>query len=169
MLALILVIGVFWALHSVSAPFPGRAAAPPICEDTSVSAGDTVQTGEVLVNVLNAGNRSGLADETRSRLTHFGFGEGDLGNAPSSKHLKRHMTAQVWAADPRSPAAKLVASYLGKHVTIKRHAVANGGITVVVGDGFHRVHRGLESIKAHAATTVCEPTATPNGANASAG
>lgn len=159
-LVLILVIGVAWALHKVTEPFPGKADATPICEDTPVSAGDTIQTGQVLVNVLNAGDQAGLAQDVQADLTRFGFGEGERDNAPKTRH---EVAAQVWTTEPKSPAVQLVASYLGKDVKILRKDSGYLGITVVVGDGFHKVKRGMSSITASGDTTVCEPTKVNDG------
>lgn len=159
-LALIFVIGALWGWHAATKPFPGKAAAAPVCEDISVARGETVQTGQVLVNVLNAGNQSGLAQRTQAGLVDLGFASGELGNATGVPH---DLGAQVWTEHPKSPAALLVASYLGKHVKIVRRDSGYLGITVVVGDGFGRVHRGKPSIKATSATTVCEPTEVTGG------
>jgi hypothetical protein len=159
-LALIFAIAVVWGWHSVTKPFPGKVAAAPICEDTSVAKGQTIQTGQVLVNVVNGGNKAGLAQSTQARLVNLGFAAGELGNTSGVPH---RVTAEVWTMHPKSPAAKLVASYLGHGVRIVRRDSGYPGITVVVGDGFGRVHRGMPSIKAAVATTVCEPTAVNEG------
>ena len=160
-LALIVVIAVLWALHKVTSPFPEKAAPAPICEDTTVSAGQTVQTGQVLVNVLNAGGKAGLAQSVLASLGQFGFAPGKLGNAADDVH--HGIAAQVWSSHPHGAAARLVASYLGPDVTVKRHASDYLGITVVVGDSFQQVHRGMASIKAAGDTTVCEPTTVNEG------
>lgn len=156
-LALVFVLASLWGWHEVRRPFPPRAvAATSICEPVPVAAGETIQTAEVLVNVLNAGTKVGLAQSTQAALADFGFAPGDRGN---TSHVRRHLTAEIWTDEPKGPATALVASYLGPHVRVVKRFSDHPGITVVVGDAFGKVHRGLPSIKAVGDTTVCEPTA----------
>lgn len=154
-LVLISAIAVAWAFHAVTSPFPGAAAPAPLCTDAAVATGDTIQVGQVLVNVLNAGRTVGLAQNTQARLVDFGFAAGRLGNTTDSSP---DTAAEVWTTDPKAPAVRLVASYLGRHVKVIDKDPGMPGITVVVGDGFHKVHRGLPSVTAGQDTTVCEPT-----------
>lgn len=153
-LALFSIIAVVWALHAVSRPFPGTAAQSAICTDVPIAAGDTIQVGQVLVNVLNAGRTVGLAQDTRSGLVDMGFASGELGNADG---VSSDVAAEVWTTDPQAPAVQLVASYLGRKVKVVEKDSGMLGVTVVVGDGFRKVHQGLPSVKADADTTVCEP------------
>jgi hypothetical protein len=159
-LTLVSVIAVAWALHEVSQPFPGAAVQPPICTDVAVGTGETIQVGQVLVNVLNAGRTVGLAQGTLGRLVDLGFAPGERGN---THRVPADTAAQVWADDPKAPAAQLVASYLGHRVEVVRKDAGMPGITVVVGDGFRKVRRGLPSVTAGKDTTVCEPTAPNEG------
>jgi hypothetical protein len=157
LLAVIFVLATAWAWHKVRQPFPtSTTAATAICENVPVSRGGTIQTSEVLVNVLNAGTKVGLAQNTQAKLADFGFSAGERGNTAK---VRSHLTAEVWTDNPKGPATRLVASYLGPHVRVIRRYSDYPGITVVVGDAFGAVHRGLPSIKAPVKTTVCEPSA----------
>lgn len=159
-LALLFVVAIAWGTHEVSKPFPGKQAAAPICEDVPVAAGQTIRPHEVLVNVLNGSDRSGLARTTRTTLTKFGFAPGELGDTTASLHGAR---AAVWTDDPKAPDALMVASYLGRGVRIVRKDAGYVGLTVVVGDSFNRVHRGMASIRVASDTSVCEPTTAADG------
>lgn len=142
-----------WGWSRVSAPFPERAAAAP-CTDTLVGAGDELSPSQVMVTVLNAGGRNGLAGATMNKLTANGFVEGKLGNAPADTGK---VAAQVWAADPGSPAAVLLASYLGKGVEVVDKGSGYPGVTIVVGERFKGVRKGKTSVTATADSYVCMP------------
>jgi hypothetical protein len=151
-LALIFVAGLAWAWGKVTAPFPDKAS-DPACNDTLFTAGDKIVPEDVLVSVLNAGDRSGLAGDTMSHLVRMGFGKGDVGDAD---HIR--VPAQVWAADPNAPAARLVASYLGKRVPIVDQDSSHPGITVVVNDDFPGVVKGASDEAVEDDTYVCSPS-----------
>ncbi|HWU22309.1 MAG TPA: LytR C-terminal domain-containing protein [Nocardioides sp.] len=156
-LALVLVLATAWAWHKVTQPFPtSTVAATPICQDTAVAAGERIRPPMVLVNVLNAGTTVGLAQSTQAGLADFGFAAGKRGNTP---HVHKSLTAEIWTDGPKGAATQLVASYLGSDVRVVHRYTDYPGITVVVGDAFGKVHRGLPSLRAIADTTVCEPTA----------
>ncbi|GAB4011049.1 LytR C-terminal domain-containing protein [Nocardioides ultimimeridianus] len=156
-LALVLVLATAWAWHKVTAPFPtSTVAAVPICQDTTVAAGERVRPRMVLVNVLNAGTTVGLAQSTQAKLADFGFAAGKRGNTP---HVRKALTAEIWTDNPKGAATELVASYLGSDVRVVHRYSDYPGITVVVGDAFGKVQQGLPSLRAAADTTVCEPTA----------
>lgn len=152
-LAILFMASVAWAWSQVTDPFPERVAAGP-CTDTLISAGEDVAPPQVLVSVLNASGRDGLAGSTMQRLARFGFGRGRTGNAPDGTGPLR---AQVWASDPKNPAALLVASYLGENVDIVDRPSGYPGITVVVGKRFKRVTKGHPTVIAKKDTYVCTP------------
>ena len=58
-----MLVGVTWGWSAVTAPLP-KYEDPPICEDTTLAAGDKVYPDQVTVSVINAGNREGLASQT---------------------------------------------------------------------------------------------------------
>ena len=71
-------------------------------------------------------------------------------------------SAEVWAEDPEGPAARLVASWLGKGVEIRSNeATTAAGVVVVVGDEFKDLAKGRKQVAAEADTTLCSPPATP--------
>jgi hypothetical protein len=152
-LAVVFVIGVAWAWNAVTQPFPEPEDAPP-CDKTRVAAGDKVVPEDVLVSVLNASKRNGLAGETMDDLLGKGFGEGTRDNVAA--HTGRG-GAVVWTDDPENPAAELVRSYLGKKARIVEQTSSEPGIVVVVGDAFPGVVKGRKSVTAQEDTYVCVP------------
>lgn len=150
-LALVFVLSVAWAWSQVTEPFP-EAIDDPDCNDVLIGTGEDVTPKDVLVSVLNGSERDGLAGETMDRLRRFGFGEGELGNAPKIK-----ASAQVWTDEPDGAVARLLASYLGDGVKIVDQASSAPGITVVVGDEFPGVSKGSPSETAGEDTYVCSP------------
>ena len=157
-LVVLLVVAVAWALSALTAPFPGKVDLPA-CVDTRVQQGDKVFPDQVVVSVFNAGTRGGLAGLTMKQLTDAGFVAGDSGNAPPGVRVRR---AEVWSADPGSPAAKLVASRFapGTPVTRPKGDPLGPGVVVVVGDRFRKLVPGRKKVVAGAATTICSPPAT---------
>lgn len=153
-LALIFVAGLAWAWSEVTAPFPGHQS-DPACTDTLFSAGEQIKPGDVLVSVLNASDRNGLASDTLNRLARAGFGRGQLGNAPSI----HGSAAQVWTSEPDGPVARLVASYLGQDVKVVDRSSSAPGVVVVVGDEFPGVVKGSRQEAVEEDTTVCSPPA----------
>jgi hypothetical protein len=152
-LAVIFVAGLAWAWGRVTAPFPEKESDTAACSDTLFSAGDKLAPRDVLVSVLNAGDTSGLAGDTMNRLVRMGFGRGEVGDAPRIHGA----AAQVWTAEPDGPAARLVATYLGKSVRIVDQTASQPGITVVVGDEFAGVVKGARSEAVEDDTYVCSP------------
>lgn len=155
-LGLVFVLVTIWAWHQVSQPFPvGTTTTTSICDSVTVSAGEKVKPRMVLVNVLNAGTTVGLAQSTQAKLADLGFAPGKRGNTP---HVRKHLVAEIWTDSPKGAATELVASYLGPDVRVLRRYSDYPGITVVVGDAFGKVHKGLRAVTATSDTTVCEPT-----------
>ncbi|MEQ6903826.1 LytR C-terminal domain-containing protein [Nocardioides sp. YIM 152588] len=159
-LAALFLGGIAWAWGEVTAPFPVKED-PPACVDTPVSSGERVRPGDVVVSVLNASRRTGLAGQTIDQLMDFGFSGGESGNATVAG--ASNVTAQIWTTDPRSPAVRLVRTYLGDGVRIVEQPSDRPGVTVVVGQQFTGVTKGRKSVKAGKDTSVCAPTgsATP--------
>src|SRR3546814_617523 len=148
-LGLLFVGGVAWAWSQVTEPFPEPTETPD-CSQTVFTAGEEIVPGDVLVSVLNASDRDGLAGETMDRLAKFGFGEGDLGNASAIRDA-----AQIWTSEPDGPVAQLLASYLGKDVKVVDQESTAPGVTIVVGDKFPGVTKGLKRPTAGAGGPVC--------------
>ena len=153
-LCLLLLVGAVWGYTALTAPFPGKAEAP-ICENTSVKKGAKVFPTQVVVSVYNAGERAGLAGRTMTLLTGRGFREGESGNAPGKG--KKVPVVQIWTTQPHNPAVQLVARQLGpRHSVVKRKPLG-AGVTVVVGDGFHRLGHKTKFVRVRSAAEICSP------------
>jgi hypothetical protein len=155
-LAVLLLAGVSWGWSAVTAPFP-KSVDAPVCEDTTLAAGEKVYPDQVTVSVLNAGTREGLASRTMEQLVDKGFVQGQGANAPARAQVA---TAEIWTDDPRSAAVRLVATYLarnGRGVAIRKAAPEALGINVVVGDRFGDVVKGRKSFTARHDATICSP------------
>jgi len=150
--ALLLVLAALWGWQALTEPFPQKTVAA-ICEDTEVASGDRVFPAQVVVNVLNASDRSGLAGRTLGELRDRGFVAGDSGDAPARSKVQ---VAQIWSSDPASPAVRLVRSWLPRAHVVDR-SVGIPGVVVVVGGAFGEVGGGVKSVKATKDTTICSP------------
>ena len=152
-LCALLLLGGAWAWSALTAPFPGKAAAP-LCEDRTVAKGEKIYPPQVVVSVYNAGQRLGLASQTMSLFARRGFKEGGSGNAPKSAKVG---AVQVWTSQPRNPAVRLVVSQLRpRHTVVKRKPIG-AGVTVLVGDRFTGLGPRTKFVRAHSATQICSP------------
>ena len=152
-LCVLLMVAAVWGFNALTAPFPGRTK-PPDCVDTAVAAGEKVFPPQVTVSVYNAGTRTGLASRTMGLLTDEGFDRGTTGDAPKDVDVA---VAAIWTKDPDSPAVALLTSRLGRDTKIVKRAPRGPGITVVVGDRFRRLARGVRSVTAEDDATICSP------------
>lgn len=150
----VLLIAAIWGWKQMTKPFPAKADAAA-CVSTRVSKGDKIYPAQVVVSVMNASSREGLARRTMQALTDEGFVSGSSGNASKKVAVKR---AQVWAADPQSPSARLVASWLHNPKLVKKTS-SLPGVVVVVGEKFPQVSGGKKVAVAKATTTICSPPA----------
>jgi len=151
-LCLVLVIAAAYGWHAMTRPFPGKADAP-VCVDTKVHAGEKLFPAQVVVTVLNASTREGLAGRTIAALTDNGFVAASSGNAPKKAEVKR---VQIWTPDPSNPAVRLVATWLHDPTIVKRKT-SHLGVVVVVGHGFPKVSGGKKQVKVGHDTTICSP------------
>jgi hypothetical protein len=138
-----------WGWSRLTSPVGEEASGP--CTDTELAAGDRVATDQVVVTVLNAGSRSGLAGRVTGDLVDRGFVEGQSTNAPSGTEVSR---VQIWTDSPRSPAVRLVRGYLGEVTVVRRDPIGEG-VTVVVGDDFEELSAGRSAVAVREDTTVC--------------
>lgn len=152
-LAVLLLGGVAWAWATVTEPFP-KDAETPVCVATPVAPGDRVSPEEVVVSVLNAGEREGLAGTTMDDLTENGFVQGGSKNAPRDVDVAY---AQVWTDDPKSPAVRLARTFLGEGAEVVERDASGPGVTIVVGDEFPGVVAGRESMGTKKETQICSP------------
>jgi hypothetical protein len=147
-----LVIAAAWGWSAAMKPLPAKVDRP-VCVDTSVDKGDKVYPQQVTVSVFNAGGREGLAGRTMQLFKDRGFVNGSSGNAASARVDR----VAIWTADPTSPDVRLVASYLGKRTEIERRDGVGTGVTVIVGDKFTDLRKGLPSVVATADARICSP------------
>jgi len=152
-LFLLLVVGAAWGWSALTAPFPGKAAAP-VCEDRDVQKGEKIFASQVVVSVYNAGERTGLAGRTMALFTDRGFRRGESGNAPGGAKVP---VVQVWTSDPKNPAVQLVVGQLGPRHSVVKHRELGAGVTVVVGDGFRGLGHKKPFVRAGSATKICAP------------
>lgn len=152
-LGILLVLAAVWGWSAATKPFPGKTEARP-CVATPVAAGERVFPGQVLVSVYNASERNGLASRTMDLFVDAGFVEGDTGNAPRDAEVA---TATIWTETPTSPDVQLVASRLGPDVEIVRRDGRGLGVTVLVGDGFETLVKGVRRVVAEEDSRICSP------------
>jgi len=155
-LAALLVAGLAWGWSATTAPLPGTVELDSSCTDLELAEGDVLYPDQVLVSVLNAGNREGLASNTMKQLVEQGFVAGDRGNAPRRSGVKK---AEIWTDDPESPAVRLVRSWLGRGVVVKEAPAATTatGVVVVVGDRFKTLAEGRSKLSVRTDATICSP------------
>ena len=154
-LLVVLLVAAAWGWSNLTSPFPKTEKAP-ICDDVTIAAGEPITPESLVVNVVNAGERVGLAASTMNSLETRGFARGSASDAADGTEVA---TVEIWAADPKAPAVRLVSTYLGKNVTVADRTVSAPGITIVVGDKFKGVTKGRKRIVPQQDTTICAPTA----------
>jgi len=151
----LLVVASIWGWSALTAPLPEEVSSDDPCVVTNVAAGTKIYPDQVLVSVLNAGSRAGLAGRTMQLLVdEGGFVEGQSGNAPKGTKVQK---AEVWALNTNDAAARLVASWLGPDVKVVAKQGDALGIVVVVGDEFEELAQGRKSVAAKEAMSLCTP------------
>lgn len=151
-LGALLAIAAVWGWSATMKPLPAKVDSAT-CVPTPVAAGEKVYPQQVTVSVYNAGRREGLAGRTMQLLKDAGFAKGRAGNASSAKVAK----VEIWSPTPRGPDVRLVASYFGDDVKVKRREGQGAGVTVVVGDLFRDLAQGRRSVVAREAVEICSP------------
>jgi len=110
LLLLGLVIAAGWyGLRQVRAPTPRSTATATACVPVPVKhprPNQRVASASVVVNVYNAGNISGLAEQTAAALKLRGFGIGTIGNDPAGSNFTGYLL--VRGAAPNLPSVKLL-------------------------------------------------------------
>lgn len=154
-LGVLLLVMLAWGWSAATAPIPGSGEeSSTACEPYTVVEGEELEAGQVEVSILNAGNREGLAGEVMSGFVERGFREGTSGNAPSGTEVAR---VQVWAADRRDPAVKLVRRTLPRPAPVVDTEVNAPGVVVVVGNDFGELRNGRSSLTAKQDGPACAP------------
>lgn len=155
-LTALLVVGAVFGAKALFAPLPGSdddetATAAP-CEP-DLAKGELVRAKDVTVSVYNAGDRSGLADQTRGELVARGFLPGDIGNAPASMEVR---FVRILAPRKDDPAARLVALQFGRNTLVQASDLDLGpGVAVLVGDAFAGLRNAPSEIRAKAPGSGC--------------
>lgn len=153
-LVLLLLAALLWGWTSVTAPLPTSTAPTEKCVPTEVEKGSTVRPGQVVVSVLNASSREGLAGRTMQLFEDDGYVAGSSGNAPSSTRVAK---AQIWAPNPDDPSVQLVRSRLGRGTKVVDTPTTAPGVVVVVGDRFRDLAEGRKAVRVEEDTTICSP------------
>lgn len=151
-LALFFLFAVTRGLDAVSKPFP-KGEDPPVCVETALKKNDILRVAGVTVNVVNAGSKSGLARTTLTDLEERGFAGGTVANQPDPDVR----SVEVRDAGGKTPAARLVRTYLGGTVRIVEDPDVGPGVTVVVADGFAGVREGRGGLRITEPASVCGP------------
>ena len=139
-----------WGWKAMTAPFPQKVDVGP-CADTPVKKGAEIYPSQVVVTVLNASTRAGLASRAVTDLVDEGFVKGGTGNAPRGTKVS---TIEVWTPDKDAPSAALVASWFGD-AKIVETKTDHPGIVVVTGEKFPEVKGGEKTVTAKTDTTIC--------------
>lgn len=127
----VLAVAAWFGYKSLLAPI-GEGDKASSCDKTAIRRGQQVTTRQVQVSVFNAGDRSGLAGRTMTRLAHRGFKKGAVGNAPSGTKVKH---VQVWTTQKKDVAARLVARQFGGGTRVRLVDTNLGpGVDVVIGN-----------------------------------
>jgi LytR cell envelope-related transcriptional attenuator len=139
-LVLILAGAVFYGWRSVGASASSASPAPtrttstgPKCTKVKhLKKGQRVRAADVVVNVFNAGHRTGLASDIMSKLARRGFRQGIVANAPGNV-----AATNVTIATPtkQAPEVRLVAHQFQRPIAYRRHDMG-AGVDVVLGNGF---------------------------------
>ena len=153
-LGVLLLAMLLWGWSSATAPLPGSEDDPGACEPFTVVEGERLDSSQVEVSILNAGNREGLAGEVMDAFLERGFRQGSSGNAPTGTEVAK---VQIWASDRRDPAVELVRSALPKPAPVVDTDVNAPGVVVVVGNDFGELRGGRTSITARQDGSACAP------------
>ena len=98
-LVVVVLVAAAWGWAKLTTPFP-QAEEVPVCEDVTVAAGEPITPEELVVNVVNAGDRVGLAASTMNALETRGFARGSASDAADGTEVA---TVEIWSSDPRRP------------------------------------------------------------------
>lgn len=127
----------------------------PTCETRTVAAGEDLTSNLVAVDILNASQRSGLANRVSINLQRRGFLGGRVANSTSKVEPKK---ITILTNDPKDPRVVLVAMQFGDDVKYAKPDVATSdNVVVVVGDDYQKLAKAEMKVKASTAVTVCVP------------
>lgn len=156
-LATLLVItlgAALWGWQALTKPFP-ESALLVACENTTVSAGETLPREMVAVTVLNASGAGGLASKTMDALVERGFAKSATDDAPAGTDVTG---IQIWSDDPKNPAVELVRRQFRAARVVDHDHDGADGVVVVIGKNPTKLKaNGPEEIKVVRNATVCAP------------
>lgn len=156
--AVVLVLGLLVGVKLVTAKADTGTDDAATCTNQTVAKGETLSSNLVQVNVLNASQRSGLANRVSINLQRRGFLAGGVGNS-TSKVAGTGVT--ILDADKADPIVHLVAIQFPKVSYAESDLPATDGITIVVGDDYKALKKKARtSFKTPAAVSVCVPQVT---------
>lgn len=138
-LMVVLAVMAVWGYNAATAPVDDDATSSggPTCAPEDQVTTGVVRRSDVTVSVYNAGQRSGLAQDTLDLLESSGFRAGEVSNAPNGIEVAK---AAVYTTKADDPAAELVARTLGPKTQVVRSDAEFGpGVAVVVGDKFRQL------------------------------
>jgi hypothetical protein len=152
-LAGLVLLSAVWGWGQVTKPFPGRVESAP-CVTRTLDKGEKIFPQDILVNVLNAGERNGLAGTVLKQLQAAGFTSGVTRNAPGSTEVAK---VEIWSKLPGGPDTQLLKSWFGPDTKVVARGGQYPGLVVVVGDEFHQLLKGKKSLRASGPATICSP------------
>jgi hypothetical protein len=154
-LLLVLIGMAAYGYNQLTAPLPERPSAEEKCTGAEKEVQGFLKRKQVQVSVFNAGNREGFAGSTLEKIVDAGFRAGNAGNAPKSAQIRR---AVVWTTEEGDPAAKLVATSLGRRTKIEVTKTDLGpGVDVIVGNRFKGIRNGPKRIRLADPVEECVP------------
>ncbi|WP_262848657.1 LytR C-terminal domain-containing protein [Mumia quercus] len=129
------------------------------CRNRTLDRGEQLSTNQVRVNVLNASERSGLANRTMINLQTRGFLPGTITNAPEDTRIGN---VRVVAREPNRVDARLVgAQFKGKVQYTKGVPGDDANVEILIGKKFEGLKKKtIESMKAKNRVTICVPDLT---------
>jgi hypothetical protein len=136
----------------------------PTCDHkATIKKGTRILAKDVVVNVYNAGNRSGLAGETLDELVDKGFKRGIADNAPTDIKAGPNV-AVVLPGGKGLPQMRLVHNQFVGVVKYVSGPELAAGVDVVVGDSFHGVDQAARTfVRVNRVVKTCGGSAKDNG------
>ncbi|MDD9349833.1 MULTISPECIES: LytR C-terminal domain-containing protein [unclassified Mumia] len=158
-LSAILIGGTYTGVQLLFAKAPELpdADATTACRNRVLEPGEQIAPNQVLVNVLNAGGLSGMANRTALNLQGIGFLPGTVGNAPEGTSIAN---VRVVAPEPKRVDARLVgAQFKGKVQYTKGTPEDDATVEVYIGKKFKGLKKNpVMALKAKNRVTICVPT-----------
>lgn len=104
-----------------------------VCETPTPGAKQQISAAEVTVNVYNAGEIDGLAEDTADALSERGFGIGAVANDPKKTKVKKVI---VRGRAAEAPEVVLLAAQVAGEPAPEADNRQNSTVDLVVGEGF---------------------------------